>query len=73
MGCTYQSTDEKSVESILDQREYIYFIKMNLKFKDFQVSNNYFKSHQENKIEFLDEICIQAETTLKFECQIRFS
>ena len=35
---------------------YILFIKMNLNLKEFQESNNYIKSYQENKIEFLDEI-----------------
>ena len=33
----------------------IYFIKMNLNLKEFQESNNYNKSCQENSIEFLDE------------------
>ena len=31
---------------------YIYFIKMNLDWKEFQVSNKSMKSYQENKIEF---------------------
>ena len=35
---------------------YILFIKLNLNLKDFQESNVCFKSYQENKIEFLDEI-----------------
>ena len=34
---------------------YIYYIKMNIKLKEFHVSKNYFKSYQENKIECLDE------------------
>ena len=34
---------------------YILFIKTNLNLKEFQLSNKYFKSYQENKIEFLDE------------------
>ena len=34
----------------------IYFIKMNLKLKELQGSNNYFKSYQENKMKFLDEL-----------------
>ena len=34
---------------------YIYFTKMNLKLREFQVSNKCIKSYQENKIEFLDE------------------
>ena len=31
---------------------YIYFIKLNLNLKEFQESNKYTKSYQENKIEF---------------------
>ena len=34
----------------------IYFIKMNLNLKELQGSNNYFKSYQENKMKFLDEL-----------------
>ena len=38
---------------------YMYFVKVNLYLKEFQESNNYIKSYQENKIEFLDELyCI---------------
>ena len=40
---------------------YIYFIKFNLNLKEFQESNNYFKSSQENKIEYLDEISLYRE------------
>ena len=35
---------------------YILFIKLNLNLKEFQESNIYFESYQENKIEFLDEL-----------------
>ena len=35
---------------------YIYFIKLNFNLKEFQESIKYFKSYQENKIEFLDEL-----------------
>ena len=36
---------------------YIYFIKLNQNLKEFHESNKYFKSYQENKIEFfLDEL-----------------
>ena len=35
---------------------YILFIKLNFDLKEFQVSNNYFKSYQENKMKFLDEL-----------------
>ena len=34
---------------------YMYFVKVNLYLKEFHESNNYIKSYQENKIEFLDE------------------
>ena len=47
---------EKSVVSIKDQREYIYFIKLNQNLKEFQESNKYITSYQENKIAFLDEL-----------------
>ena len=45
---------------------YIYFIKLNLNLKEFQESNNYIKSYQENKIEVLDEL-------FKFEYSTGFS
>ena len=35
---------------------YILFIKLNYDLKEFQVSNNYFKGYQENKMKFLDEL-----------------
>ena len=35
---------------------YIHFIKLNLNLKEFQESNNYFKSYQVNKIEYFNEI-----------------
>ena len=35
---------------------YILFIKLNLNLKELQESNNDFKSYQENKIQFLDEL-----------------
>ena len=35
---------------------YILFIKLNLNLKEFQESNTYIKSYQEDKIEFLDEL-----------------
>ena len=35
---------------------YIQFIKLNLNLKEFQESNNYFKSYQVNKIEYFDEL-----------------
>ena len=35
---------------------YILFIKLNYNLKQFQECNNYFKSDQENKIEFLGEL-----------------
>ena len=35
---------------------YILFIKLNFDLKEFQVSNNYFKSYQENKMKCLDEL-----------------
>ena len=34
----------------------ILFIKLNFDLKEFQVSNNYFKSYQENKVNLLDEL-----------------
>ena len=35
---------------------YILFIKLNFDLKEFQVSNNYFKSYQEKKMKFFDEL-----------------
>ena len=35
---------------------YIIFIKLNFDLKQFQVSNNNFKSYQETKTKFLDEL-----------------
>ena len=35
---------------------YIHFIKLNLNLKEFQESNNYFKSYQVDKIEYFDEL-----------------
>ena len=35
---------------------YILLIKFNFDLKEFQVSNNYSKSYQENKMEFFDEL-----------------
>ena len=35
---------------------YILFIKLNFDLKEVQVSNNFFKSYQENKMKFLDEL-----------------
>ena len=45
---------------------------MNLNLKEFQESNKYIKSHQENKNEFLDEFLIQIEITFEFEHQLDF-
>ena len=46
---------------------------MNLNLKAFQVSNKYYISYQENKIEFLDEFLVQIEITFEFEYSIGFS
>ena len=35
---------------------YIHFIKFNLNLKEYQESNNYFKSYQVNKIEYFVEL-----------------
>ena len=46
---------------------------MNLNLKEFQESNNYIKSYQENKIEFLDELysklklCLNLNTKPDFQ------
>ena len=46
---------------------YINFIKLNLNLKEFQASNKYFNSYQENKIEYTWMNYIHIEIT--FECE----
>ena len=52
---------------------YIHFIKFNLNLKEFQESNNYFKSYQVNKIEYYYELYFNWKFPFKFEYQTRFS
>ena len=40
---------------------HIYFFKLNLYLKEFLESNNYIRSYQENKIEFLDELYFELK------------
>ena len=47
---------------------YIYFIKSNLNLKEFQESNNSFKSYQVNKITYF----VEFEFTFEFDYQTRF-
>ena len=46
---------------------------LNLNFEEFQESNNFIKSYQENKIDFLDELYLQFQLRFEFEYQTRFS
>ena len=46
---------------------YILFIKLNFDLKEFQVSNNYFKSYQDNKMKFWDELFL---IYIEFEYQL---
>ena len=60
--------------SILDQREYIYFIKLNLNMKEFQESNKYFYRYQVNKIEYFDELFfilkLHSNLNIKLDFQV---
>ena len=53
---------------------YIHCIKFNLNLKEFQESNNYFKSYQVNKIEYFDilyfNLILHLNLNIKPDCQV---
>ena len=51
---------------------YIHFIKFNLNLKEFQESNNYFKSYQMNKIEYFDELYFSLNLHLNLNIKLDF-
>ena len=54
---------------------YIYFINLNFNLKEFQESNNYFKSYQMNKIEYFVELYLNLKlhSILNVKLVFRFS
>ena len=51
---------------------YIHFIKFNLNLKEFQESNNYFKSYQLNKIEYFEELYFNLNLHLNLNIKLDF-
>ena len=51
---------------------YIHFITLNLNLKEFQESNNYFKSYQVNKIEYLDKLYFNLNLHLNLNIKLYF-
>ena len=51
---------------------YILFIKLNLNLKELQESNNYIKSYQQYKIEFLDELYFKLNLHLNLNIKSDF-
>ena len=49
---------------------YMLFNKLNFDLKEFQVSNNYFKSNQENIIKFCNELYFDLNLHFEFEYEI---
>ena len=51
---------------------YIHSIKLNLNLKEFQGSNNYIKSYQENQVEYLDELYFKLKLHLNLKIRTDF-
>ena len=51
---------------------YIYVVKFNLNLKEFQESNNYFKSYQVNKIGYFDELYFNLNLHLNLNSKLDF-